>query len=283
MEAKDTRLSYSSANLLKNCQQRYWHHKIGGTTPDPDFEDSKEAFNLGHAFHEILETTGHKFILGLQELVKSTCSKHKVEDQSALVHGMVLKYLQLHSRSGLEAISCELELKNDIFLGYADVVFKEVGSTGWWIGDLKTAARYSELLSSKLHLDTQLNLYSYFVPQIAKALDLAVNNYQGARYRVTTKTTIKQKSTESYTDYVKRIYASVTSYDVLIPVERMSPEKVYKDHKKLHDLSLMIREKIVEPSKNFSYCDSFFKACPYWSKCYGCLASEGSGLKVNKL
>ena len=265
-EKIDTRLSYSSATLLKNCETRYCHHKVWNTPKDLDYEDKQDAFNLGKAFHWILEESLHTE-KDLMKHLEAACKAFGVEDDKALLHAMVLRYLQTHIESGLKVIKCEQSLSNEDMIGFIDVILGEEDG-GFWFGDMKTAAWVKDLLFARLKNDVQLNTYSFFHREVAGVLDLDPNKFRGCRYRVVTKTKLKQKSTESYVEYVKRLAKNVKSYDIIIPVEDMCIEKTYDDHLRLHARTMELRAGEV-PTKNLSYCDSYFSPCPYWSQCHG--------------
>jgi len=263
----DTRLSYSSATLLSNCSTKYWHYKVNKTSKDADVTDDYVHFNIGKAFHQVLEDTNHTQD-NIKHRVNMSCDRYTVHEHQAMIHAMVLKYLKVHEASGLECIGCELEINNDIFVGFIDAIMKDEDGN-WWIVDLKTAAFVTDLTFAKLTADTQLNLYASFKEDIASYYKLDPNKFAGARYRVTKKSKLKQKKTEEYNEFVKRIYDNIESYDAIIPVELMKPEEFYKKHKKLHDLSIELRTGEAAPRPNFSYCDAFFKSCEYFSQCHG--------------
>jgi len=267
----DTRLSYSSGTLIKNCEQKYFYYKVSKVPKDKDSEQDNTAFNVGKCFHFVMEENGHTED-NLITLLDLGCKAFEVEDKKALIHAMLLRYLQVHKKSGLKAIKCELSMSNKEFLGFIDVILSDEDGY-WYICDLKTAARYSEITAAKLHNDVQLNLYTSFYEEVAGALDLDVNKFMGARYRVTTKATLKQKATETYVAFVKRLAGNVKSYDVIIPLGKMKPEETYKAHMRLHQRSLELRAGEV-PNKNSSWCDSYFRPCEYWSQCHGSTYTE---------
>lgn len=264
----DTRLSYSSATLLKNCSQRYTYYKIQGLAQDEDYEDNYDAFNIGTCFHWVLEENGHTD-KDLHKLLDAGCATYDVEPHKGMIEAMLLRYLQCHQTSGLEVVFCEFSLSNDKFIGFIDVILKDPETGDWWIADLKTAARFSELTTARLCHDVQLNLYASFAPEIAKQFELDPAKFKGARYRVTTKSKLKRSASESYRDHVLRTAKNVKSYDIIVPIEKMRPKETYKEHMALHAKTLKLRSGKLKPEKNTSYCDSFFKACPYWSQCYG--------------
>ena len=269
----DTRLSYSSANLLKNCSQKYYYYKVAGVPKDPDSEENNEAFNVGKAFHWVLEENKHTE-KDLLRLLEAAVKSFEVEEHQGMIHAMLLRHLQCHQESGLEVVACEVGLGTDDFVGYIDAVLQDPDSGEWWITDLKTASRLSDILVARLHLDAQLNLYAAFADKVAELFKLDPQLFKGCRYRVTTKSVLKKKTTESYNDHVKRTAKNVKSYDYIVPLERMDPKAVMKDHKKLHAMSLKLRSGKAKPHKNTSFCDSFFRPCEYWSQCYGATFTE---------
>lgn len=266
-ELKDEKLSYSSSTLLKNCEKRYFHYKVAKTAIDPDADDSTEAFDVGKSFHAVLEDTMHQEHKNLTEIVKNKCKENECEGEEAMVEAMVLKYLTPNSFSGLRSVKCEYEILTDNFIGYIDVVMVDKMGN-WWIVDLKTAARVSPSLTSRLRHDAQLNLYGSFYQKVAKDLGLDPSKFKGMRYRVTTKTKLKRKTTESYEQFRDRIYSSIESYDIEIPFNSTIAKDITDDHYNLWKRSKQLHEGAV-PTKNTTYCDSYFRPCPYWSQCYG--------------
>jgi len=263
------RLSYSSGTLIGNCEAKYVHYKVKKTKIDIDADNSTEAFNIGKSFHGVLEDTLHETIEAeaLTKLVEDKCKKYECEGKEALIEAMCRKYYQLNELTALQAIHCEYEIKTDVFIGYIDVVMKDKMGN-WWIVDLKTAARISPLLLSKLKRDTQLNLYGSYFQMVAKDLKLDPSKFAGMRYRVTTKAKLIRKSSETYEGYVQRQMKNIKSYDIAIPRN----DKIMDIARKKHQVSWQRSVELFdgeEPKQNMTYCDSFFRPCEYWSQCYG--------------
>lgn len=273
IKVQDTRLSYSSANLIKNCSQKYYWYKVAGVSKDEDVEENYDAFNVGKAFHYVMEMNNHSEN-DLEKYLEEAVKSFEVEHARGMIHAMLLRYLQVHQSSGLEVVHCEFELSTDMFVGFIDVILKDPNSGEWWIGDLKTASRYSEIKSAMLHNDVQLNLYASFAKEIAEYFGLDPKKFKGARYRVTTKSVLKRKIDESYAAHVKRTAKNVKSYDVIVPIERMDPRGIFAEHKKLHKDSIKMRQGKLKPTRNYSHCDAFFKPCEYFSQCHGCTYTE---------
>lgn len=280
----DLKLSYSSATLLRGCEQRFYNYKKE-IPKDSDYEDNIDALVIGTSFHHVLEMSKHQKPEKISELLDHCVNEFKLpEEKVGLVHAMVLKYLRLHKQSGLECVACEIEVSNEFILGYVDAILIDPNTKEWFIVDLKTCARFYQGLLPKLKRDVQLNLYATFKEDIAKKLDLDIDKFGGCRYRTTTKSVAKQKKTEGYTDYVLRMAKVIKSYDIVIPKEELDPEAILKRHKEDWKLGIEILGGEKEPVKNFSYCDSFFRACPYWSNCHGSNHSEATkGLKIYDL
>jgi hypothetical protein len=263
----DTRLSYSSSTLLANCSMKYWHYKVARTPRDIDAPQESKAFDVGKAFHWVLEMTKHTDEK-LEWYLDRAVTSFECEDSKAMIHAMLLKYLKMQSKSGLTIHRVETEISNKLFYGVVDALMvDELGN--WWIVDLKTAARLSEITMAGLGSDVQLSLYSSFYVKIAEVYGLDANKFMGARYRVTTKSTLKQKASENYKAFVLRMYGGIKSCDIAIPKDRMKPMDMYLRHKRLHALSQRLRSEKSKPERNFSYCNSFFKPCEYWSQCHG--------------
>ena len=268
----DVRLSYSSSELLANCTQKYAHKKILGTPVDADVEEDQKAFNIGKAFHQVIELAKHDTEPTIQ-MVKRACKTHEVLDDQALIHAMSLKYFKLHKKSKLTCVATEFEIANDIFIGYVDAVLTDAKGN-WWVTDLKTASSVQETKLARLHSDVQLNLYSRFHEMMAKMFKLDPKKFAGARYRVTTKSKIKPLKDEMYQSYVKRLFSSIDSLEVVLPKAVLDWEKAYRNHHRLFRMSMAMREGKYKPRQNFWYCDSYFKPCEYWSACHGGTFSE---------
>ena len=106
--------------------------------------------------------------------------------------------------------------------------------------------------------------------EIAEKCGLDIDKFKGVRYRVTTKASIKKSQKESLKEFSKRCLDRIESYDIAVPKEKLIPEKVYA-----HFMSLLKQMRALEGKEedevpqNFTYCESYFKPCPYWSQCYG--------------
>jgi len=262
--------------MLKACSQKYYHYKIAATPVDPDFEQDSSVFNIGTTFHYVLEMTKHVYPHpDFARLLESKCLELKLDkDDMAMIHGMLLKYHKLHQETGLTCIYAELELSSDEFYGLVDVVLVNQVTGDWWLADLKTAARLNNFVLARLHQDLQLNLYASFCNLIADYLELDIAKFKGCRYRVTTKPTIKRKSTETYLEFVVRNYTSAKTYDVPIPIEKMNPKQARESHAQLWHLANDLRSGKVLPEKNFAACDGYFKPCSYWSQCMSATHTE---------
>ena len=130
-----------------------------------------------------------------------------------------------------------------------------------------------EGILSRLPRDYQLNLYAKFAELFSRYLELDPKKFKGCLYRVTTKTTISQKSNESVDAYFNRLYKTVKSMDVFIPVENMDIENVWKRHLESYERSMALRNGEA-PTRNYSYCESYFRPCPWWSQCHGDINSK---------
>ena len=261
-------LSYSSASLLLNCERKYYHHKIAQTPKDFDIDESTKAFDIGKAFHEVLEETLHEQVKFTDTLLKETVIKYNVEEEELRIKGMLYKYFELHNALNLKCIACEIELKTEDFIGYVDVILLNPNTGGWWIADLKTASTIDTATLNGLTHNMQLNLYTHFVSEIAIQLNLKIKDFKGVRYRVTTKSRLKQKKGESDEDYTYRVFDNIKSIDVPVTASKLQVKDVWGSFKALHQRTLDMSN-ISETTQNFSYCNAYFKPCQFWSKCHG--------------
>jgi hypothetical protein len=236
------------------CQQKYHHAKVALTPKDSDYEES-EALGLGKAFHQVLEKTHHNTYN--ETLIREALEEHKVGyEELALLTAMLENYTQYHKRSGLVVVKCELPLETPVFRGFIDALAQ--GPNGWWIVDLKTAARFDEALLPRLPKDMQLNLYAYFAEEIARALDLK-GPFLGARYRVVVKS--KAKSMKGLQDGCK-------VYDVEVPAHLMDPKHAWSQFLESHQTASELANGVA-PKKNYNACFDYFRPCEYFSQCHG--------------
>ena len=267
---KELTLSHSSANLLRGCEQKYVFYKVKGIDKDEDFDDNQEHFNVGKAVHFILEESLHvwdkeKFF----ELVDLAASHFDCEHRKELIAAMAFKGLQIHKKEKLHTVHCEFKIQTEHTLGYVDLIACD-DDKNWWIIDLKTSKKLSELTISKLKNDYQLNLYAAHIKLIAKGLGLDPKKFMGCRYRVITKSTAKMSAKEGIEGYMKRVLAKnwIKGYEIIIPKEDMNPDEVLKSHRELWRRA----KKLHEGSKakcDYAHCSSFFRACEYYSQCHG--------------
>jgi len=270
---KDIRLSYSSQTTLSNCEQKYYYYKVQGLEKDPDFEDSFEAFNYGKAFHYINEKTLHDFPKSKSEfeiLLVFCQTKFDLDNESKLkLKACLLVYWAMASKSGLKPVEngIEIEASNKDYIGYLDAVMSEDDGS-WWIVDLKTAGMLDKGTIAQLGQDMQLNLYSYFVPLLAEKLKLDVTKFKGCRYRVTLKSRAAYGKKDTDETFVKRVMASIKTYDFIVDKSELDPEYFYAEFLENHKLSKKLRDSKKAPKKNFKACFNYFRPCEYWSNCH---------------
>lgn len=277
------RLSYSSSTLLQGCRRKFWHRKINKTGSDPDYEDNTTALRIGKAFHQVLENCNHESFKLNKAIIEGAFEDNDIgtETEKGLILGMAKKYFVLHGVQGLKVVGCELEVGDEDIIGYVDAVMEDV-SGAWYIVDLKTAARLNGSLMSRLSKDPQLNIYSYYAPLVAKTLSLDLDLFAGTRYRVTTKASIKKNAKESFKEFIGRIFDRVESYDIFIPKGELIPEETYNQFMKmLWEIEELKELPEGEVSQNFQNCETYFKPCQYWSRCYGKTFTEAA--KVHEL
>ena len=274
-ELTDTRLSYSSYQTLKACEQKYYHYKIAGTPVDSDYNDEKDSLVMGKAFHSILEGLKHNQDATNEDIgpvIKMVQEASNLdEDKMALVVAMVIRFLNTKKRhpkfNELKPVAIELAIADDTFLGYIDVVYAD-NSGNWYIGDLKTTSRHSETLQARLEMDSQLNLYGAHSATIASQLGLDHSKFSGFLYIATNKTTTKRKAGEGLSVYVNRLANAVTTRVYVVPADNDKTHEIVTDFQKAYDRTMALRNG-EKPSKNLSRCEDYFSPCPYWSKCHG--------------
>lgn len=259
-------LSYSSMNEILGCEQKYALRKVLQVEPDEDYSQETDALDVGTVFHSCLEHCQHD-LNGFQypTLVKLI---REFDNLDVSVHGpllwaMLRRYKLLHEDSGLKPVDIELELLSPKeYRGFVDAVMED--DKGLWITDLKTASFISRFLNSRLISDRQLNLYAYYYEKLVKHSKPLL----GCRYRVVTKSKLKQKKTESFKEFSNRIFAGINAYEYIIPIEKMNPEVAANTLKKVRTRQKQLHKNSV-PIKNFNHCESYFRPCEFWSRCHG--------------
>lgn len=260
------KLSYSSLSQLQGCQRKYYYRKV--KKYQPDFEPETDALTIGKIYHSLLETSGHtkptrehaETVLNMPEYGEAIAKNHELFAQAlACAYG----YAPLREKYPVRLIAVEKEIQTDNFLGYIDAIVED--DNGWYILDLKTAATINERKAAQLHRDLQLNLYVAQMHQI----ELDPEKFRGCLYNVVQKTKQKRYSNEKFTEYAERV--KVPCVEFFIPREKLVPQAAVEMHERFHMLAEQLHGNIDdhEVPQNFGYCESFFKPCEFWSKCYG--------------
>lgn len=252
-------LSYSSGKTVMSCQQKYAYNKILKTPKDSDHEEG-DALTLGKAFHKVLEETLHESYS--DKLIIAAMTEFNVDRFSRpLLTAMLDNYVKLHKASGLKVVKCELQIQTPEYNGFIDFIAQ--GENGWWIGDNKTASAFKADIVKRLHLDEQVNLYSYFAEDIASMLKMK-GPFLGFRYRQT----IKSKAITA-----AGMAKGTPTYDFEIPASVLNPKAAWAAHLERHQTAVDLHNGVA-PTKNLNACMDFFKPCEFWSQCYGRIHSE---------
>lgn len=252
-------LSYSSGKTIMSCQQKYHYNKIQKLEKDADYEEG-DNMNLGKAFHKVLEMTLHT--AWNEKLLIAAMEEFGVDRFSRpLLAAMLENYVKLHKASGLKIVRCEFQLVTPEFNGFIDFIAQ--AKNGWYLGDNKTAASYKEEIVKRLHLDEQINLYSYFHKEIAEALKLE-GPFLGFRYR---------QSIKSKGNTPAGLARGTPTYDIEIPAKMLNPKAAWSAHMERHQIAVELHNGIA-PKRNLNACMDYFRPCEHWSKCYGRLYSE---------
>lgn len=261
-----TGLSPSSFNEYLSCPKKYYYRKVAKIAPDRDYDDDQTTFNVGKAFHKLCEDSLHDIDTVKDSQIRGILELYNLDpdDYWLMIKAMLRSYHATHVKGGMRVIACEVEIETPYFFGVVDVVLQDA-SGDWWIGDLKTAASFVEAQIPNLFSHPQLNLYAAHSPIMAQKLGLDIKNFKGCRYRVTTKSKIKRKSTESDEDYLFRLMATIRSVDVLLPIERMIHRNVYQMHK--HVRSEISKGEAAVYPRNYGSCFQYYKPCQFWSQC----------------
>lgn len=275
-------LSHSSASLLLDCEERYVHYKIRKTEQDPDYVKS-DALAVGSAFHWILENSRHEKPKSITADLAHCAADKDIrlpEEEFALVHAMVLRYLRLHHQEmpGFKVLEVETEIKTEMFHGFIDAILEDPEGR-WHILDLKTYKTLYRPGLAALPRDAQLNLYAGHAPLLAEMHNLDMKRFGGVRWRVVLKSTAKQKASESTAEFVKRLVDKhISAFDIAVPLEKMAIDERMETHRLLWEKSKELQTR--KPLKNFKSCFSFYSACPYFSRCHSVLATDEPGVVI---
>jgi hypothetical protein len=260
------KLSYSSLTQLQGCQRKYYYRKVKKYAPD--FDADTDALITGKIYHSLLEVSGHtkptrehaEAVLNVPEYGEAIAKNHEIFASAlACAYG----YARLRDKYPVRLLAAEKEIQSDNFLGYIDAIVED--DDGWYILDLKTAAMINERKAAQLHRDLQLNLY---VAQLHQ-LELDPFAFRGCLYNVVQKSKQKRYSNEKFTEYAER--ANTQCVEFFIPHQKMNIQAAIEMHERYHIIAEQLHGNIEdhEVPQNFGYCESFFKPCEFWSKCYG--------------
>lgn len=269
------RVSYSSSQTYLGCQRKFYYEKVRGYDPDPDHDENTLALRMGTCFHDVLEAAAHSRSRLKNRYFLQAFKDNEIYDETnqGYIYAMVARYLKMHEKSGLTSIAHEVEIIDDDFRGFVDSVMVD-SYHNWWIVDLKTAKQLQASLLPRLSKDQQLNIYAFYSEEVAKIVGIDPDLFAGVRYRVTTKPGIKKNKKENFLEFKKRCFERCESFDIGISKDDLSPEQTYLAFMRLLDQmrELEVMEEDAVP-QNFGYCESYFKPCPFWSRCYGKLFS----------
>ena len=264
------KMSYSSACLMRKCERKYWLSKVAQAPVDSDASIDTEAFLYGKVYHEILEVTRHKRPGDLKAVTLQVGKKHgMVRDQIFRVYAMADKYYSCREQTGLVEVASEIRFQDEDFIGFIDSLIEDPVSGLWWILDLKTSTRIGAMLAARVHKDYQLNFYASFLDDIVKALKLQKAKFAGVRYSICTRPQAKPKRTETLKEYARR--ATVQYEEYVVDASALDPQMARAFVQEARDRqNILFKIKNIEETKpNFLSCEDYFKACEYWSHCYG--------------
>lgn len=281
-EEKRRGLSYSSFAEFSACSRKWFIRKVLKSPIDPDAPESTEAFDIGKSFHKCLENTKHDLKGYTLGQCQEVCKEFNITDTDdvCLVYAMLGKYKELHARTNLKVLGCEVVVDTPTFYGVVDAVMYE-DSVGVWIVDLKTSKSLQGFTLNTVSNHAQLNLYAKHYPEIAKAVGCEDLPFAGYRLRTTTKSTAKNTE-EHLLGYVKKLMRAIKSYDTIVPVELLkNTEEIYKHHQRVNELTVSASaEDIDKFPPNFGNCNAYFKVCEYYSKCHGHTYSDSPKVKT---
>jgi PD-(D/E)XK nuclease superfamily len=277
-------LSYSSFSEYSSCQKKYFYRKIAKYPIDPDASESTEAFDVGRSLHKCLENTKHDLAGFTFQNCVAVCAEFNItdEDTVAQIMAMLSKYKKLHEHQKLKIVACETIIDTPSFHGIVDATAYE-DDVGLWIIDVKTGATFQQSEISMLPSHTQLNLYTKHFDEIAYAVGLKSIPFAGIKLRKITKSKLIRKDGEDLQGYIKRMSLGIRAIELTVPKESLfRTEEIYQEHQKAYEItSKATLEDEAKFARNYSNCFSFFRVCPYYSRCAGFNYTEAP--KVEKV
>lgn len=278
-----TQLSPSSFGEFSSCQRKYFYRKVMKYANDPDCPEDNEPFQVGKAFHQVLENRKHDLNgLTLKE-VALVAAAEGIQDEEvwAMIYAMLGAYKKVFDKQGLKVAGCEIQISSDNFMGFVDVILHD-DSGNWWIGDMKTVGTWSDSTIQTLPSHPQLNLYAKHRELIAYATNLDPKKMLGVAYLATTKSRLKKKAKESLEEYVGRLSESVKSIWVFIPNSVLLIKEVSEAHAAAAGFISKVGSAEHESlfDRNYGNCMSYFKPCQFYSRCHTRLFTEDVGVRV---
>lgn len=261
------RLSYSSTQKVMTCERQYFLEKVEKAPRDTDCEEDSLAFRWGKMFHSTLENCKHSRQQFTMKILQDAAREQSLDQKDVFaVYAAVLSYFELHERSKLNMVACEVEIGGADIIGYVDVILADAQGN-WWIVDLKTSAQIMPAMFPRLANDPQLNLYAVYKDDIAKLLGLNPDRFAGVRYRVVGKTRAVMKPTDTIESYAHRNMPKC--YDIEVLARDMVIDSVKQVYADMLERVKKIRSGEVKPLPNYSKCFEWNRACIFWSRCYG--------------
>jgi len=276
-------LSPSSFGEFSSCQRKYFYRKVMKYDNDPDFPEDNEPFQVGKAFHQVLENRKHQLSgLTLKEVALVAASEG-IEDEEtwAMIYAMLGAYKKVFDKQGLKVAGCEVQLTSGNFMGFVDVVLHD-DSGNWWIGDMKTVGVWSDSTIQTLPSHPQLNLYAKHRELVAYATGLDETKFMGVAYLATTKSRLKKKAKESLEEFIGRLSESVKSVWVFIPNSVLLIREVSDSHALAAGFIDSYSREEYEGKfvRNYGNCMAYFKPCQFYSRCHTRLFTEDVRVKV---
>lgn len=263
-------MSYSSACLINSCERKYWLTKVAKVPIDTDCKEDSEPFLYGNVYHTILENVKHRRVPDLREqVIKFARARDMTREQIFKVYAMVSRYLTAREDTGLQEKVGELRFQTKDYIGFIDSIITDAAGVNWWILDLKTSTQIGKALGARVHRDLQLNFYASFVPMLCQDLKLEEKNFRGVRYSICTRPQAKPKKTETMKEFALRAKVNYDEYVVDAKDLRTDIASKFLETARKKQLELFELKDIEQTTPNFTSCESYFKPCSYWSRCYG--------------
>ena len=250
--------SHSRINTFKTCPMLFKYKYIDKLVP---LGADTKPLSMGKAFHVGIENCSSQAALDYMNNDEYFMSQENENDKVivlAMVDAFLKKFPEAKTWEHEKYMTGKMIEDNDFQL-YIDGLEKH--GDGYYIIELKTAARVDQTYIDKLDFNDQISRYYYMAEQ---------NGYKilGVKYYVVKKPLLRQKQSESIEQFRQRLVDKIMEEDsIYYTLIERTPEQIedcIKDT--IYDMQTI--ENTTRFTKNLTAC-SCYGNCPYIDLCRG--------------